>query len=492
MTLIVYEKKGSFLSFFKSSLRAGFVALVSLLLVFHANAEMNVTNDFNLKTNNSYTKKSFKTVTGQVMNAEGSPVESAVISVKSSNTVTTTAADGSFSIEAKEGDELVISHASYTTQTVTVGSASIITVTLQQNVGNLDQIVVTGYTEYAKRNSPSASTQVNAAAINKVPMSTLDQILQGRVPGMSVLSSSGQPGQSASVVIRGVGSITGSTSPLYIMDGIPIESGYFQTINPEDIESVTVLKDASAKALYGSRGSNGVIVVTTKKGKKGRLNIGYSSQYGFSTLTQPGFEMMDTRERLRFEEEVGLETGRDIGPGWKLSPKNPDYAALSPAQQQQRDRILDSLGHINTDWRDLFFQNANYMQQQLSLSGGNENVQTYNAIGLWREQGIVKETGLDRFSLRSNTHMNYGKFTAGFNINLGYSSSRFTYNEGGTSVGSPMASVYYALPYEYPYTADGVFHATDDGLGFYDTREGSRGIDVLYGASDKTDHFKTV
>ncbi|WP_114792004.1 SusC/RagA family TonB-linked outer membrane protein [Niabella yanshanensis] len=492
MTLIVYEKKGSLLPFLRSMSKTGAIACFSLLLVFQAKAEINLKNDFDLKTNISYTKKAFKTVTGQVINADGSPVESAVVSVKGRNTVTTTANDGSFSIEANEGDELIISHASYITQTIIVGSTSAITVTLRQNIGNLDQIVVTGYTEYAKRNSPSASTQVSAADINKVPMSTLDQILQGRVPGMSVISSSGQPGQSASVVIRGMGSITGTTTPLYIMDGIPIESGYFQTINPEDIESVTVLKDASAKALYGSRGSNGVIVVTTKKGKKGRLNIGYSSQYGFSTLTQPGFEMMDTRERLRFEEEVGLETGRDIGPGWTLSSKNPDYATLSPIEQQQRNSILDSLGRINTDWRDLFFQNASFMQQQLSLSGGNENVQTYNAIGLWREQGIVKETGLDRFSLRSNTNMNYGKFTAGFNINLGYSSSRFTYNEGGTSVGSPMASVYYALPYEYPYTPDGVFHATDDGLGFYDTREGSRGIDVLYGASDKTEQFKTI
>ncbi|MGE9312176.1 SusC/RagA family TonB-linked outer membrane protein [Niabella sp. CJ426] len=492
MTLIVYEKKGSWLSFLKSMSKNTVLAVFSLLLAFQTKAEMRLKNDFDLKTNISYTKRTFKTVTGKVVNADGNPVESAVISVKGHSTITTTATDGSFSIEAYEGDELVISHASYISQTVTVGTAGSIMITLQSNMVNLDQIVVTGYTEYTKRNSPSASTQVNALDINKVPMSTLDQILQGRVPGMSVISSSGQPGQSASVVIRGIGSINGSTSPLYVMDGIPIESGYFQTINPEDIESVTVLKDASAKALYGSRGSNGVIVVTTKKGRKGRLNIGYSSQYGFSTLTQPGFEMMDTRERLRFEEEVGLETGRNIGPGWTLSPKNPDYASLSPIEQQQRDGILDSLGRINTDWRDLFFQNANFMQQQLSLSGGNENVQTYNAIGLWREQGIVKETGLDRFSLRSNTNMNYGKFTAGFNINLGYSSSRFTYNEGGTSVGSPMASVYYALPYEYPYTADGVFHATDDGLGFYDTREGSRGIDVLYGASDKTEQFKTI
>lgn len=491
MTLIVYEKKDKYLSFLKSMSKTGIAFIFLVLLALQTKVATASALRGHPVTSTSKPVL-LKTITGRVSNQEGAPVENVVIAVKGRNTAVVTTAEGTFAIEANEGDELIITHASYLSQTIVVGQTTYLTITLQQNVNDLDQVVVTGYTEYAKRNSPSASTQVNAADINKVPMSSLDQILQGRVPGMSVISSSGQPGQSAAVVIRGIGSINGSTAPLYIMDGIPIEGGYFQTINPEDIESVTVLKDASAKALYGSRGSNGVIVITTKKGKKGRLNIGYSSQYGFSTLTQPTFEMMDTRERLRFEEEVGLETGRTIGPGWTLSPKNPTYAALSPAEQQLRNRILDSLGKINTDWTDLFFQNASFMEQQLSLSGGNENVQTYNALSLWREQGIVKETGLDRFSLRSNTNMNYGKFTAGFNINLGYSSSRFTYNEGGTSVGSPMASVYYALPYEYPYTADGVFHATDDGLGFYDTREGSRGIDVLYGTSDKTEQFKTI
>src|SRR5690606_3579631 len=291
---------------------------------------------------------------------------------------------------------------------------------------------------------------------------------------------------------RGVGSINGTTTPLYIMDGVPIEGGYFQTINPEDIESVNVLKDASAKALYGSRGSNGVIVITTKKGQRGRLAVGYSSQYGFSNLTQPTFEMMDSRERLRFEEEVGLETGRDIGPGWRYSTKNPNYATQSSDWQQNAGRILDSLRAMNTDWRDLFFQDANFMEQQVNLSGGNDNVQTYNAVSLWNEDGIVRETGLNRYALRSNTNLNYGKFTAGINLNLGYSKSRFTYNEGGTGVGSPMASVYYGLPYEYPYTADGVFHPTDEDYPFLDTREGSRGVDVLFGTSDKTEQFKTI
>ncbi|MCH5714892.1 TonB-dependent receptor plug domain-containing protein [Niabella hibiscisoli] len=268
MTLIVYEKKGRLLPFLKSVSKTGAFLCFALFFVFHVKAEnVFIEKELTVKTT-SYHKSIFKTITGQVINQEGNPVDNAVVSVKGRSAASVTAGDGSFTIEANEGDELIVSHASYITQTITVTQAVSITITLQQNVGNLDQIVVTGYTEYAKRNSPSASTQVNAADINKVPMSTLDQILQGRVPGMSVISSSGQPGQSAAVVIRGIGSINGSTSPLYIMDGIPIESGYFQTINPEDIESVTVLKDASAKALYGSRGSNGVIVVTTKKGKK--------------------------------------------------------------------------------------------------------------------------------------------------------------------------------------------------------------------------------
>lgn len=488
MTLIVYEKKVKRLSLKKELCKTGVLFLLPLFLAIQAKAYSNPGISFS-----SYEKHIlYKRITGQVVNEQGQPVQDAVISITGSSIAATTGSDGSFSIEANEGDELIISHISYVTQTIKVGASASLTITLLQNNNSLDQVVVTGYTEYTRRKSPIASTQVNAADINKVPMSSLEQILQGRVPGMSVISSSGQPGQAAAVVIRGVGSINGTTSPLYVMDGVPVESGYFQTINPEDIESVTVLKDASAKALYGSRGSNGVIVITTKKGKKGRLSIGYSSQYGFSTLTQPTFEMMNSRERLRFEEEVGLETGRDIGPGWRFSPKNPTYAAASANEQQRRDHILDSLEQMNTDWRDLFFRNGSFMEQQVSLSGGNENVQTYNSIGYWKEQGIVKESGLERVSLRSNTNLNYGKFSAGFNINLGFSSSSFTYNVGGTSVGSPMASVYYALPYEYPYTADGVFHATDDGMGFYDTREGSRGIDVLYGTSDKTEQFKTV
>ena len=434
----------------------------------------------------------FKEITGQVIDETGRPVAGATVTVKGSNTAVSTKDDGSFTINAKEGDELIVSHVSYQTTTVKVGATDHVVAMVQSKVNQLETVTITGYTGYSRKESPSATTFVTSKEINQVPMSTVDQILQGRVPGMSVSSSSGQPGQSAAVVIRGVGSISGSTTPLYVMDGIPIEGNYFQTINPQDIESMTILKDASAKALYGSRGSNGVIVITTKKGRKGKLNVGYNSQYGFSTLTSPRFEMMDTKEHLRFEEEVGLETGQNIGPGWTYSKKNPDYANHTVDWQKRADFILDSLRQINTDWRDMFFRDGHFMEQQVSLSGGNENIQAYNALGYWKEDGIVRRTGLERYTLRSNVNMKFNKFTAGVNISIGYSNSRFTYNEGGTSVGTPMASVYYALPFEYPYTPDGVFHPTDDAITFLDTREGSRGIDVLYGTSTKTEQVKSI
>lgn len=469
----------------------------ALLLCFlfgmgYFKADAFVENHTALPTLKSHPAVNLQQISGTVVDEKGNPVAGATISVKGTTKVVTTQADGTFRVDAKAGDELIVSHISYQTKTVKVSTTGDMTVTLTANVGQLEQITITGYTNYSREESPSATSYVGARQINQVPKSSLDQILQGRVPGLTVTTGSGQPGQSATVVIRGVGSISGSTAPLYVMDGIPIESSYFQTINPQDIESVTVLKDASAKALYGSRGSNGVIVITTKQGRRGGLRVNYSSQYGFSDLTTPNFVMMDSRERLRFEEEVGLETGRDIGPGWVYSKKNPQYDLESPEWQKRADHILDSLRSMNTDWRDLFFQKGRFMEQQVSLSGGNENVQTYTALGLWKEDGIVKRTGLDRYSLRSNVNLNFGRFTGGVNLNLGYSNSRFTYNEGGTGVGSPMASVYYALPYEYPYTPDGVLHATNDVMNFLDTREGSRGIDALYGTSERTEQIKSI
>jgi TonB-linked SusC/RagA family outer membrane protein len=433
-------------------------------------------------------------VRGKVVDENGIPMPGASIRVKGQSAAVITDADGNFVLpNVNEGATIVISYVGFADVEVAAKS-QIGTIRLNSASNALSDVIITGYTNYKKNQSANASTLVAADKINTVPGLTLDQILQGRVPGMSVISSSGQPGQSASVVIRGIGSVNGTSSPLYILDGVPIEAGFFQTINPEDIENATVLKDASAKALYGSRGSNGVVVLTTKKGKTGKLAVDYTSQYGFSNLSRPNFEMMDAAQRLQFEEEIGAAFGRNIGPGWTYSPKNPTYAAGTPASRSRADFIIDSLRNSNTDWRDIFFQTGKFQEQQVAVSGGSEKLRFYNSLNYYQQEGVAKRTGLDRYALRSNLDFNDGKFSGAVNLSIGYSQSSFTEGEGGTGAGTAMASVYYALPYEKPYASDGTLVHPGNRSSYFilDQREGTQGLERLLNSSDKTEQLKSI
>ena len=433
-------------------------------------------------------------VSGRIVDEQGTPLQGASIHVKGSSNGTTTDARGNFLLRGvEENAVLLISYTGYTTREVRA-KRQMGDLQLATAVEKLNEVTVTGYTNYRRDKSPSASAVVSAEKINQVPGLTVDQILQGRVAGMSVMSNSGQPGQSASVVIRGIGSINGSSAPLFVMDGIPIESNYFQTINPEDIESATVLKDASAKALYGSRGSNGVVVITTKKGRRGGVSVQYNSQYGFSNLSRPNFIMMNTEQRLRFEEEVGVNFNRNLGPGWAYSPKNPAYTSGTAEFRQRADAILDSLRKVNVDWRDFFFQRGSFQEQQVSISGGNEGLRFYNSLNYYKQEGVARRTGLDRYALRSNLDFTSGKFSGSTNLSIGYSSSSFTEGEGGTGTGTAMASVYYALPYEYPYAPDGTLVHPGNRSNYFilDQREGSQGLERLLNSSNKTDQLKTI
>jgi TonB-linked SusC/RagA family outer membrane protein len=433
-------------------------------------------------------------IRGKVTDENGTGLPGASVKVKGSSTAAITDQTGSFNLKnVEENAVLLVSYIGYLSQEVRV-QGQVLTIQLQPDISTLNNVVITGYTAYSKNQSTSAASLVTADKINQVPGMTVDQILQGRVPGMSVISTSGQPGQSASVVIRGIGSVNGSSTPLYILDGVPIEGNYFQTINPEDIESATVLKDASAKALYGSRGSNGVIVLTTKKGTPGRLSVQYNSQYGFSNLSRPNFTMMNTEQRLRFEEEIGLNYNRNLGPGWTYSPKNPAYTSGTAAFRQRADAILDSLRGINTDWRDIFFQKGKFMEQQVSISGGNEGLRFYNSLNYYKQDGVARRTGTERYALRSNLDFKADKFSGSVNVSVGYSNSSFTEGEGSTGAGTAMASVYYALPYEKPYAPDGtLIHPGNESSYFIlDQREGSQGLERLLNSSNKTDQLKTI
>jgi len=435
-----------------------------------------------------------KIITGTVHSSSGAPVEGAIVQVQGGNS-TQTDANGRFQISVEEGETVEITHPNFFSEQFVVDEKNDYQVYLidSGDISNVEEVVLTGYTGYRKEQTPNAVSTVDAEQINNVSAGSFDQVLQGKVPGMRVTSSSGQPGSAASVIIRGMGSINGTQQPLYIIDNVPVEANRLETMNPNDVESVTVLKDASAKALYGSRGSNGVVIIKTKSGKKGRLAISYSSQTGISQPGKQNFEMMNTEEILRFQEEVGLEIGRDIGPGWTYSPRNPRYTNQSPEEQLRRDNILDSLRGINNDWREMFLQTGRYFDQNLSLSGGSDQIEYFGSVNYHEQEGILKNTGLRRISLRNNVKYTQGNFTAMVNTSIGFSRSEFTSNEGGTSVGSPLASMYYALPYENPYGPDGkLYPASRGNMVFLDTREGARGIDVMENSRAKENQFKTI
>ena len=436
-------------------------------------------------------------VTGRVLDQSGLPLPGVSVKVSGLTISTSTDDNGMYSIRVPDANaSLEFSFVGYAKQVISVGRSGTINVTLKADERSLQEVVVTGYTSYKREQSASSATIVSGDKINSVAGLTVDQILQGRVPGMSVISSTGQPGQNASVVIRGIGSIGGSSMPLYILDGVPIEGNYFQTINPEDIESATVLKDASAKAQYGSRGSNGVIILTTKKGKAGKVSVQYNSQYGFSDVTRPNFTMMNTEQRLRFEEEVGLERGKNLGPGWVYSPKNPNYINGTTAFRQNADHILDSLRGVNIDWRDMFLQRGKFQEQQVSVSGGNESARYYNSLNYYEQDGIAKRTGLERFALRSNVDFNSGKFSGNVNISLGYSNASYTEGEGTSNAGTAMSAIYYALPYENPYAANGTLvHPGNKNTqvpAILDPREGSLALERLLNSTNKSSQFKSI
>lgn len=422
------------------------------------------------------------------------PLPGVSIKIKGTNNGTITNGDGRYTITVPSANTvLVVSYIGFATQEITIGAQNTINIDLTSDDTSLSEVVVTGYGNQQRDRYVGASGKVLAKAIENIPIASFDQILQGRSPGLYVTAGSGQPGASARVTIRGIGSISGSTAPLYVLDGVPIDPATFSTMNPNDFESVDVLKDAAATAIYGSRGSNGVIVINSKKGKVGDVRFGYNTQVGFSNRTTPRFEVLNSQQRIQFEEEVGLENARNIGPGWRLSDKNPANAALSPAAKARNAQILDSLRNSNVDWTDIFFRTGTFQQHELNASGGSEKLRFYSSVNYLNQNGIALKSYLERYTFRNNLNFTSGKFSADVNATFGFSNSSSISAENTTSILNPFASVYYALPYEQPYV-NGTLISTGNlssaPYTIYDFREGSDALERVFNATNRVNQLK--
>lgn len=335
-------------------------------------------------------------ISGLVSDNTGAPLPGVTIIVEGTTSGTVSDIDGKYSVEAETGDVLVFSFIGFSQQKVTIGNQTEINVTMLEDEQALDEIVVVGYGTQKKEDVTGSVASVNKKTIKDLPVSSVDQKMIGQVAGVQIQQVSGAPGAGTSIKIRGSGSLGAGNEPLYVVDGMPYSSGMNQSLNPlmfidpNNIESITILKDASSTAIYGSRGANGVIMITTKKGTYNQTSITFSAMAGVQQVPQKGRpNMLNKREfaqlqRDRIDLEVDLRDNRE--------------ATLEDYPEEYRN--LDALTGRGTDWYDLILRDAPIQDYNFNLQKGTEDSRINFSLGYFNQQGVLKETGIERFSTK--------------------------------------------------------------------------------------------
>lgn len=379
------------------------------------------------------------TVSGVVTSAEdGLPLIGSVV-MSSTGGGVSTSEDGSYTITVPAGTLLSFHAISYQTVEYVVPSGSSAVkfdVSMESDSQLLEETVVVAYGVRKKGTITGSVSSVKSEKIESTPTAAFDQALQGQVPGLTVLSSTGEPSASATMLIRGTNSINSGVAPLYILDGAAISSSEFNSINPSDIESISVLKDASSTSIYGARASNGVIVITTKRGRMAdKPTITFRAQLGFSDIAHGQWNLMDTAQRIQYEKEIGIDEGKD-------------YAALS---------------QIDVDWLDVVFNDAAMLQNyELSVSGATEKTNYYISGAYYDQDGIALGSYFNRYSIRANVEQRAAKWlTIGTNTMLNYQGFEQA-EEGQPNLSTPISAAQFMLPYWNPYNDDGSIAITND------------------------------
>lgn len=350
------------------------------------------------------------TVKGVVKDNTGMGVIGANILVKGTTNGTITDFDGNFTLEAKKGDVIVISFIGYKTQELP--AAATMNVTLQDDTEVLDDVVVIGYGSVKKNDATGSVTAVKPDELSKGITTNAQDMLTGKVAGVSVISNDGTPGGGAQIRIRGGSSLNASNDPLIVIDGLAIDnngikgmSNGLSMVNPEDIETFTVLKDASATAIYGSRASNGVIIITTKKGKNGQApKVSYNGSVSVSTI-QKRYDVLDGDEYRTY------------------------------AQQIFGDELPASLGTANTDWQNEIFRPAISTDHHVSINGGLKNLPYRISLGYNYNDGIVKTSNFQRFTASVNLAPSFFDDHLKVNITAKYMNGKNRYADTGAAIG---------------------------------------------------------
>ncbi|MCA0230003.1 MAG: TonB-dependent receptor [Bacteroidetes bacterium] len=355
-----------------------------------------------------------RTVTGKITDETGKPVPGVSIVVKSTTTGTISNAEGAYNLSAPENATLVFSSVSYETQEIAVNKRSIINVSLLPSSKILNEVVVVGYGTQSKRAITGAVASINNKQFQDRSFSNVAQSLAGQVAGVNISQAQGAPGSSPFIKIRGVSSITAGTNPLLVVDGVPLENFNLNMINPQDIESVEVLKDASSAAIYGSRGSSGVVIVTTKLGKAGKPSVSVNLEYGSQKVARQ-IKMMDAQQFI--STYIDAKNNAWIAAGGKATDGN----ALRPTLLKIPEDFLTNPQQFGagTNWQDVMFRTAPMYNGQISVSGGTEKTQ-YMFSGAYLDQTAILDMNYyKRLALRSNVKtMVTDKLTIGLNLGV--------------------------------------------------------------------------
>ena len=372
-----------------------------------------------------------KKITGTVKDADGSAISRVTVASRESGKSTVTDENGKYTISVNNSRSiLTFSSVGYETQERMVGNVSVLDITLRENSTALNDVVVIGYGTAKKKDVITSVGKASVEDMRKAPVSSFDQMLAGRVAGVSVTSMDGQPGGAATISIRG-GSVSQETSPLYVIDGFPVENMDINSINPNDIESLEILKDPSSVAIYGSRGANGVILITTKRGKAGPPRVTYSFSNGMQKDVNR-VQMMDPYEFVKLQLELDSINSTPATPSTRFR-----QIYLDPSKNIGLDYYKTAEGY---DWQDLLLRKGSITTHSLNLSGGNSNTR-YSVSGNYFDQkGIIINTGLRRYDGRFSLDQTISKkLKTGINGNysnsVSYGTVAATGNAGGVVQG---------------------------------------------------------
>ncbi len=364
------------------------------------------------------------TVKGKVVDSENHPVVGANVLIKNSTRGEVTGKDGSFEIKAVPTDVLVVSMIGYVPVEKPVGHATSFVITLKEDQMKIDDVVVIGYGEQRQKDVTGTISTVKMDDLAKAPVISFDQALQGRAAGVVISSNDGQPGSGMNIVIRGANSLTQSNSPLYVIDGFPMEDFVASSLNPADIASINILKDASATAIYGSRGANGVVIVETKSGKAGRAKVTYNGSYGFQTPSKM-MELMNPYDYVKYITELIPNTGTTFF--------------------ENQNRTLEDYRTVpGVDWQDMFFRTAAIQNHSVSVNGGNRQTRYAGSLSYSGQNGIIENSGYKRYQGRFRFDQEIAR-NLKVNLNFSYTSEKTSGSTISTEASSSNSYMSYMM-----------------------------------------------